>query len=234
MDLMKLNKIIILTIIFALFLGTCSTTPRPPVEEKFEVDLSSPQFPAGEIDTHIRRTFPLTGIRTISVMVYYFPYEDAVCLQYRSDFFTYHQFWSRSGRDAFLNALEKYNADYDVRNLSDRNRNSTKIYGTVEGYLYWQMYSITRRVSANMEMDLGYAFNEGSPYFTVTQKHTTYVDNSSEENDLDSQQITMFFTRALAQKLAELFDQEYLRTLVPPEMGGPRRIIETDISIDEY
>jgi len=233
---MKINKKIISIIISALILGSCSTTtkPKPPVEEKFEVDLSSPQFPAGEIVTNIRNTFPLSGIKRIDVEVSYFPYEDAVCLKYRSDFFTHHQFWSRSGRDAFLLALENYNADYDVRNLSDRNRNSTKIYGTVEGYLYWQMYSITRRVSANMEMDLGYAFNDGSPYFTVTQKQTTYFDKSSEENDLDSQQITMFFTRAQAKVLADFFNPEYLRYLVPPEMGGPRRVIATDVEVDEY
>jgi len=232
--MIKIKKIFAI-IVLPLTLVMCNTTPEPkPVEIKFEVDLSSLNFPAGEIKTQIRRTFPLTGIRMIDVMVYYFPYDDAVCLQYRSDFFTHHQFWSRSGRDAFFKALEKYNEDYSARNLDEKNRTSTKQYGVVEGYLYWQMYAITRRVSANMDVELGYAFNDQSPYFAITQNQTTYVDEVSEENDLDSQKITMYFTRAQAQELAKLFNQDYLRTLVPPELGGLRRVVDTDIEVDEY
>jgi len=226
--IIKLFSIIVLP----LALVMCNTTPKKPAEEKFKVDISSPQFPAGEIEMQIKNTFPISGIRKIGVTVAYYPYDDAVCLQYRSDFFTYYQFWSRSGRDAFLLALENYNADYDVRNFTENNRRTTKVYGEVEGYLYWQMYSITRRVSANMNVELGYAFNERAPYFAVTQKLTTYVDRFSEENNMSSQEITMHFTRAQARELAELFNQEYLRSLIPPEMGG--RIIGTDVEVDEY
>jgi len=233
--MIKIKKILLI-VVLPLALVMCKTTPREPkpVEIKFEVDLSSINFPAGIIEAQIRRTFPVSGIRTVEVEVFYFPYDDAVCLVYRSDLFTYHQFWSKSGRESFLQALVNYNADYNERNLNENSRTSTKIYGSVGGYLYWQMFSITRRVSANVDIDLGYTFNERNPYFAVTQNATTYVDKGSEENNLTSQRITMYFIRSQAQELAKLFDQEYLRTLVPPEMGGPRRVIDTDVAVDDY
>jgi len=224
------KKIISITIL-ALSLGMCSTTPK--VDDRFTVDLSSPQFPAGEIETQIDKTFPLSGLKLISVEVSYFPYEDAVCLRYKTDFFTYHQFWSLSGREAFINALEKYTENYADRELDMRNRRSLNTYGVVEGYLYWQMMSFTRRVMANMNLELGYSFKERAPYYAVTQKLTTYVDPISEENNLNSQEITMYFTRAQARELVELFDQEYLNSLIPPELGI-RRIISTNIEVDEY
>jgi len=221
----------------ALAFGACSSTPPQP--ENFTVDLSSPQLPAGEIETQIPRMFPLSGLKKILVTVSYFPYEDAVCLNYRSDFFTYNQFWSRDGRNTFLTALEKYNADYTARNLNWRNRrdrmSSPNRYGTVEGYLIWQMASITRRVSANMDVELGYTFSDDSPYYAVTQKLTVWDNPRSdlEEDDLASQEIVMHFTRAQAQELAALFDQDYLRSLIPPEMGGMRNL-GTGIDVDEY
>jgi len=224
------NKKFFLIIVFVLTFAMCSTVKR--TDGRFYVDLSSPQFPAGEIETQIDKTFPLSGLRKIAVTVSYFPVEDAVCLRYRSDFFTYHQFWSREGRDIFLKALENYSSDYAARNLNRRDRTSKKSYGAVEGYLAWQMASVTRRVEANMNMEFGYSFKENSPYYAVTQKLTTYVDTISKENDMNSQEITMYFTRAQAQELAALFEQEYLLNLIPPEMGGRRDL--TNIDTDTY
>jgi len=230
---MKTIKKIFSIFVFALTLGMCNTTPRQ-VEQKFTVDMSSPQLPVGEIETHIRRTFPLTGIKKIIVTVSYYPYDDAVCLRYRSDFFTYYQFWSLDGRGAYLKALEKYNADYTARNLNEKNRKSKSNYGKAEGYLSWQMYSFTRQVAANMDIEFGYAFNDKSPYYAVTQKHTKYEDPISDENDMESQEITMHFTRAQANELAAFFDQDFLRALVPPELSGRRRLINTDADVDYY
>jgi len=98
--------------------------------------------------------------------------------------------------------------------------------------LYWQMLTITRRVMANMDVELGYFFKEGAPYYAVTQKLTTYVDPISSEDNMNSQEITMYFTRAQAQELVALFDQEYLFSLIPPELGG--WITDPNIDIDEY
>jgi len=232
-NIMKINKKFFSIIIFVLALVMCKTPPRQ-VEEKFTVEMSSPQLPVGEIETQINRGFPLSGIRKIVVTASYFPYEDAVCLRYRSDFFTYYQFWSQSGREVFLKALETYNGDYSVRNLDARNKNSKNVYGTTEGFLIWQEQSFTRRVSANMNIEMGYAFNDGSPYYSVTQKQTFYDDPINDQNDMGSQEITMYFTRAQAQELALLFNQQYLRSLVSPEINDMRRLDSTDADTDEY
>lgn len=229
MNIKKIFSIVVLALTFV----TCNTTPSQ-VEEKFTVDMSSPQLPVGEIETQIERAFPLSGLRQIIVTISYFPYEDAVCLRYRSDFFTYNQFWSLDGREAFLKALETYVKDYAERDLDMRARGSKSKYGAVEGYLTWQMQSFTRRVAANMSLEFGYAFNEGSPYYAVTQKQTTYEDPISDENNMESQEITMYFTRAQARELAAFFDQDLLRALVPPEMGGRRTPSNTGIGVDDY
>jgi hypothetical protein len=227
------NKKFFSIIVFALTLATCNTTPRE-VEIRFTVDLWSPQLPVGEIEAQIGRAFPLTGLKKVTVTVSYYPYDDAVCLRYRSDFFTYLQFWSIEGREAFLKALQDYNGDYTKRNLEMRDRGAKSRYGIVEGYLAWQMQSFTRRVSANMDVELGYAFNDRSPYYAVTQKQALFEDPISEENNMASQEITMYFTRAQAQELAALFDQELLRSLVPPEMSGRRNQINPQIDYDDY
>ena len=223
-------KRIIPIIALALALVMCSTTPTRV--EKFTVNLASPQFPAGEIDTQIDKAFPLSGLKKIAVSVSYFPIEDAVCLRYRSDFFSYNQFWSREGRETFLKALDNYGSDYAVRELDTNNRKSKSKYGVVEGYLIWQMMSITRRLTANMNVELGYTFKDRAPYYAITQKMTTYVDPISSEKNSNSQEITMYFTRAQAQELAALFEQEYLLSLIPPDLEGRRDLSAVDT--DEY
>jgi len=230
---MKTIKKILSVVVLTLTLGMCNTTPKQ-VDDRFIVDMSSPQIPVGEFETQIDRTFPLSGLKKIVVTVSYYPFDDAVCLRYRSDFFTYYQFWSHSGREVFLKALETYNADYAKRDLDMRARGTKSKYGTVEGYLSWQMQSFTRRVSANMNIDMGYAFNDRSPFYAVTQKHTTYEDPISEENNMASQEITMYFTRAQAQEVAAIFDQEVLLALVPPELRGRSNRVNPNIDYDDY
>jgi len=231
---MKTIKKILFILILPLTLLTCNTPPREPrpVVIPFMVDLTDPNFSAGEIETQVRRMFPASGLEKKRVEVIYYPFDDAVCLKFRPNVYEYHQFWSRNGRTAFINALEYYNVDYSNANLDARNRRSGNIYGSDEGYLYWQMYTITRRVSANVKLDIGYTFSDANPYFTVTQNSTSYEDKVSPDNSLDSQLITMYFTRAQARELAQLFDQEYLRGLVPPELSG-RRIADTTAEVDD-
>jgi len=212
-----------------LILTGCNSTPATG---KFAVSPSSPNFPVGEIETQIRKTFPLSGIKKINASVSYFPFEDAVCLRYRSDYFAYQQFWSVNGREVFLRALDKYNADYDARDLDMNNKKAKSKYGGAVGYLIWQMSSVSSQAKANMDMDFGYAFNEKSPYFAVTQNLTTYEDKIDIELNRNSQEITMFFTRAQAQELAALFDQEFLKTLIPPGM----KVVPVNpvVDVDEY
>jgi len=205
-------------IFIALMFVSCNTIKTP--KEEFTVDLRSPQIPVGEIELQFDTFLSLIGLKKETIAVSYFPLEDAVCLEYREEFVTYHQFWSYDGRLEFISALEKYNKDFEERNLAGNSRKSLRNYGVVEGYLIWQMSRITIQARANMEMELGYRFRSISrsvsrtPYFTVNQRAAEYTEELSRDNNRTSPEITMFFTRAQAAELAAFFDQDFLRSLV--------------------
>ncbi|MCL2806079.1 MAG: hypothetical protein FWD26_09085 [Treponema sp.] len=199
-------------LIIALSLSACATAVR---EKPFTVDLRSPQIEAGEIEAQFDG-FMSFGFKKDNVKVIYFPREDAVSLQYRREFTTYNQFWSSAGRQAFIEALEKYNEDYEERNLERSGRRTRRNYGAVQGYLIWQMYSFTVQAKANMGIDLGYQFRDRAPFFTVSQREAVYKEEQSRENRT-SQVITMYFTRAQAAQLAAMFETDFLTALEPAE-----------------
>ena len=202
-------------LLIALMFSSCATASKKEEKEVFIVDLNSPKVSIGEIETQLDRTFPLPGVRKINVTVEYFPREDAVCLQYRAELMIYYQFWSRSGRAAFINALEKYKEDYEARNLDSKGGNRTKRnYGTAEGYIIWQVSRYTSQSKANVDFEIGYFFKSNAPYFTINQREGSYIDPLSEKEIKNSSQIPMYFTRAQADELAAIFDQGLLQGLV--------------------
>jgi hypothetical protein len=206
----KIFTILLISLVF----GACATSVKEEKEE-FKVSLDSPQISMGLIDVQIDKIFPLPGIRKINVTMSYFPREDAVCLQYRVDLMTYYQFWSRSGRTAFVKALEEYKEDYAERNLDRRGGiRAKRKYGNVEGYLIWQMARYTVQAKAGVNIEIGYSFKDNSPYFTLNQREARYVDPISEKELRETQQMATYFTRAQADELAALFDQQYLQGLV--------------------
>jgi len=207
-------KKIFIILIISVALGACTTAGRTEKEE-FTVRLDSPQISIGEIDAQLDKTFPLPGIKKISVTMSYFPREDAVCLQYRADMMSYYQFWNRSGRTAFIKALKEYKEDYAARNLDNRGGSRAKRkYGNTEGYLIWQLSSFTTQAKAGVNIEIGYSFRENSPYFTLNQREALFINPLSEKEHINTSQIPMYFTRAQADELAVFFDQEFLQGLV--------------------
>lgn len=225
---MKVIPILFLVLVLSSCNSLKGKDPEPP---KFSVSLSSRQIPLGTAETQRARNFPLSGLLKVEINVIYFPDEDALCLVYRSDFYTYHQFWDESGRQLFLRTLYRYMEEYERRNLDSNSRTSRTRYGTTEGFLMWQEYSFTRRYSANMNMDFGYSFVDRSPYFTVTQRATTQYEADGHTSN-NSQEIAMYFTRAQAQELAEYFDEELLREHALP--SSERRIISPRVDVDVW
>jgi len=209
-------------------LGSCVTTKKDVKE--FIVDFDAPKIEIGEIEAQFDRFLSLGSLKKVMVPVSYYPTEDAVCLQFRSELVTYYQFWSRDGRDAFISALEKYNADYSARDLDSKNRKSLRQYGTVKGYLVWQLHRFAVRAKANMNVELGYTFERKAPYFTVNELEAEYIDPVSRDNNRTSMIVTMYFTRAQADELAAIFNQDYL-----DELGmGTSRKITPGINQDAY
>jgi hypothetical protein len=210
--------VVLLIIILGLTLSACNSSANRVEQEVFTVNMNSLQIPIGEIEVQFATALGFGGLRKNTVEVIYFPREDAVALQYRRDFITYHQFWSRNGRAAFINALQQYNEDFDARNLNrNGGRRTLRTYGVAEGFLVWQQWALAVQARGNMNKEFGYTFRERLPYFTVNQREADYEDPLSRDNNRTSMVITMFFTRAQAAELAVLFDQHFLRELASPE-----------------
>jgi len=224
------KSLIILTI--TLTLCACNTTGRTE-KEVFTVNFNSPQIPMGDIELQLDATFPLPGIRKGIVTLTYYPDEDAVCLQYAADLITYHQYWSRNGRAAFINALAEYKNDYEARNLSSANSYQTrKKYGSSQGYLMWRMHRFAFLAHAEVRLDLGYMFRNKTPYFTIYQWEARYIDKDLSANNRNSSRIPMYFTRAQADELAFRFDQSYLLGLASG--GVTPAFNENDVPSDDY
>jgi hypothetical protein len=222
---MKIKVVLIPLVLAVLAFNSCVFISRQATlaalaKERFTVNINSPNVEAGEIEAQFNRAFPLTGVAKHDISVAYYPFEDAVCLQFKSNTVTYNQFWDRKGRDSFITALKKYNEDFTNQKLRNRNSNKTKnLYGKIdESYLVWYTHRFSLIYRGNMEVELGYYFKDGSPFFAVTLLEALYKSPSLDaEKDEYSPIIPIFFTRAQAEELAETFDQEFLMSLVPEE-----------------
>jgi len=219
---MKFFKKLLIIFFFVIAISSCKTTDAVK-NENFKVNMNSPQSVIGEIDLQLETLMGMGPIKKQTVTVLYFPREDVICLRYIHEFYTYNQFWDKKGRLIFINALQKYNEDYEARNLQRNSIKSQQKYGTVRGYLVWQLISYTIQAYSNMNIDLGYTFKDRSPYFSVYQREAEFVneligdDNAgpgneksggkSGGNNRTSPAITMYFTRAQAAELAEIFEQ---------------------------
>jgi len=203
---MKVLKKLIIIFSLCVLIGACKTAKGVKVED-FKVNMNSPQIVVGEIELQLDTLLGMGKLKKQNVTVIYFPREDAVCLKYKYEFYNYYQFWDKRGRLNFINALQKYNEDYNARNLKLNNNTSQQKYGTVRGYLVWQQLSFTVQAYGNMNVDLGYVFKDRSPYFSVYQRDTEYIDKNARDNNRTSPNLTMYFTRAQAAELADIFEQ---------------------------
>jgi len=214
---MKSISRLLIILALSVTISACNTIKRTKVEE-FTVNMHSPQITIGEVEFQFETLAGLGKLKKQNASVLYFLKEDAICLKYKHEFYTYYQFWNKRGRLNFINALQKYNEDYDARDLQNNNNKSMYKYGTVRSYLVWQMSNFTVQARANMNIELGYSFKDKSPYFTIHQRGAEYNDDrSSENNKIVSPSITMYFTRAQAAELSTLFEDYTIRNEIPGE-----------------
>ncbi|MDR2951925.1 MAG: hypothetical protein LBU82_01645 [Treponema sp.] len=192
---------------FTILLASCASIRAP---EPFTVDLSSSRCAAGTGEAQFDKA--LGGIKKGEIALFYYPDEDAVCLEYRAETINFMQFWSKAGRDSFISSLEHYKEDFEQKNLIvNRSLKTRRIYDRVRGYLVWGSLGILSKPAiANTDYNIGYDFKDKSPYFTVIQRAAEQKDSSFK---MTSSNIMMYFTRAQADCIADLFNQEYLRKL---------------------
>jgi len=224
-----INKVLII-LALSVIISACNTT-KSKVNEDFTVNLKSPQVTIGEVEMQFETLMGIGKLKKQNVNVLYFPKEDVVCLVYKFEYFTFNQFWNRKGRLNFINALQKYNEDYEAHNLQNNNNKSQKKYGIVRSYLVWQLASFTVQADGNMNIELGYTFKDKSPYFSVHQRSAVYLDDKSRDRNKSSPELTMFFTRAQAAELSSIFEQyvisdnigEYQEANIPAKKNDPAK-----------
>jgi hypothetical protein len=191
---------------FVLFISCASI--RAPVP--FTVDFNSQRCAAGSAEAQFEKL--LGGLRKDEVSLFYYPDDDAVSIEYRHDYVYYSQFWSRESRDFFTSSLAQYKTDFEQRNLvPGKGLRTRRSYERIRGFLVWRTFKVLSAPAvANTDYSIGYDFKDKMPYFTVVQRPATHKEGS---NKTESPNIVMYFTRAQADELAALFNQEYLRRL---------------------
>ena len=214
-------------ILITLFIYSCSSTPKEK-EVPFTVNLKSPRHTAGSGEAYFERYLGIGSLKKGDITVYYYPIEDAVCLNFRAMQFVHcDQFWDRAGRDAFVSAFERYKEEYDRRTLIvKKNRKTRDAYGTVQGYFAWKKTAVAVQAYGSPKIKLGYQFKGKGAFFTTAQMESYYEDQYSKTRSGTSPVTVMYFTRSQAESLAELFKQEYLNSLKVPG--------SSDTTIDEY
>jgi len=200
-----------------LYCASCSSTN--PAQELTKVDLKSTKLTAGSAKAVFDKSFFRKGVQEQDITASYFPDNDVVCLQFRVNFQTYYQFWSRANRAAFVEALEKYKKDYEERNLPKKNSKTKRNYGTVRGLLMWETSQFSILNSSYPVFELGYYFKETErdgkwvdlPYFAVTQREAPNENKTA--GDPNNANLPVYFNRARADEVAVIFDPKNLESL---------------------
>jgi len=203
-------------IITAFFVFSCSSSPPP---RTFSVDLNSPRYEAGAFEAYFDRYLSIGSLRKNPVNVYYYPNEDAVCLQFKIQFVNCNQFWDKTGRDAFVAAFKRYQEDYEQRKLANRTRKARAAYGSVQGFFMWKKTPVSVQAFGSPKINLGYQFKDKAVFFTATQLESRYESPVSRDRSQTSPVMLTYFTREQAANLAALFSQEHLQGLGRPAAG---------------
>ncbi|MDR2702267.1 MAG: hypothetical protein LBB72_07535 [Spirochaetaceae bacterium] len=204
---MKTFAIIVTTLLI------CSCVSAPPVKS-FTVDFRAPRHEMGKTDAYFDKAFSFGGgVNKDDITVYYYPADDAVGMEFSVQFVECCLFWSKSGRDAFISALERYKDEFDQRVLVTKSKKTREAYGSVEGFLTWRRTKVSVQAHGSLKVYLGYQFKDNAAFFTMTQMESYYEDPLSRSRSQSSQTTMVYFTRAQAERLAALFSQEHINSL---------------------
>jgi hypothetical protein len=183
-------------------------------------------YPVGTVNASFDRMFS-SKVKQNEMNVIFYPRENQVALEFKHELINYWQFWDEAGRQLFIDALDRYKTDFANRNLVIKYNKSRSVYGKLKGRTEWQSFKFATVNRASPAMELGYRFRDNSPYFSVLQRTAKEESGNNSGNNIESQQFSIYFTRAQADELAAIFDKTYLtETLsgrVIPESGEPGR-----------
>jgi len=215
-----------IALIILLLCAACSSFQI--AKERISVDLRGQRMTIGTAKAQFDKFLGIGGLQKQDITVNYFPRENVVCLQYRVNLITHYQFWSADNRAAFIGALENYKRDYAQKTLS-RSMRAKRSYGTVKGYVIWETFQKSMQGNSYPNIELGYYFRNRAPYFALTQREAPNENEKTKSMEKNSPNFIIYFTRAQAEVLAEIFAPEYLLGLSREESPSADAV-----EIDEY
>jgi hypothetical protein len=227
-------KLLALTAIFVtLSCGTVDYAKKYP-----NMVANADPVSAGTTEVQFNR-FLSSKVNKSEIEVIFYPRLNAVALEFRHELIRHRQFWDAQGRKQFAQSLDLYKDDYEAHNLVDRYRKTRALYGKVPVRVEWEAFKYNKTRIAYPTIEIGYCFKEGMPFFTTlmrsAKEEADYGDSSPRG---ESAQISMFFTRAQADELVKLFDQDYLMGLLgkthSPQSGDQDEEAEIEIDLRPY
>ena len=187
---------------------------------------------AGTVEIQINRFLSSQMVKVEAEVIFY-PRLNAAALEFKYELFRHRQFWDQEGREQFARALELYKDDYAARNLIDRYRKTRAIYGKVQGRVEWEAFTFSKTRVAHPTIDIGYRFRKKVPFFTTLMRPAR-VEADMGDSRGESSQISMFFTRAQADELVKLFDQDYLMGLLGEIHGSQLGEKDEEPDLESY
>ena len=142
-------------------------------------------------------------------------------------------------RQACCDAIDKYCNDFANKRLDKRGKfdKTRRIYGSAPGYEEFGVAIKMMNYKAKPTFHFGYAFVDGSPYFTIfvakAKNITLEGKHSAETPNMETIPQTYYFTRAQAQKLKEFICEENISLFHDKEAEKNKDINEAAVE-DEY
>lgn len=153
-------------------------------------------------------------LKAVDAEVVFYPRTNEVALEFRHELVNFRQFWTETGRQHFMDALNQYKEDYANKNLVTRTGKSRAIYGKEQLRFEWKAFKYTGTFESLPWVSLGYRFKKNAkkdvPYFCTYQLSANDIRLNPGQGKHSSRQMSIYYTRAQAEEVAKLFDQQYL------------------------
>ena len=227
MKLLPLKLLALAAVFGALSCGTVDYAKKYP-----NMVANADPVSAGIVEIQLNKFFSSKVVKVEAEVIFY-PRLNAAALEFRHELIRHRQFWDQDGRDQFAKALELYKADYAARALIDKSRKTRAVYGKVQGRVEWEAFKYAKTRVSHPVIEIGYRFVDKMPFFTTLMRPAKVEATNGDSSDRgDSSQISMFFTRAQADELVKLFDQDYLMGLLggihTPQLDEQGKEIDVD------
>ena len=225
-----MKKLLVIAAVFACF--SCADVDMAKKYPNMAANLEP--IPLGSIEASFDRMFS-SKLKIYTINTAFHPRENAVVLEWGYELIKYRQFWDQNSRQAFIDALEKYNEDFNARNLVFKYSKSRAAYGKVKGRLEWENAKFTSTYKSSPVWELGYRFRNENPFFTVMQRLAKDErKNTGDRIPIESSAFAMYFTKAQGDVLAQLFRQDFLMGLISANAKDEKAPVLNEPAGDYY